>query len=375
MIYNEGFVEFAGGKHPTLMGKSPVTEYAEVWAMFVDIVGRGRDTGQATRHENIQLFLRRNQYLEECYVTYTFVPLIGPDKTVTGFYHTAVETTSQVLSSRRTQTLLAIGDAVTASRSLVDYWENLLGALGTNNHDMPWVLAYSFSQTGGDDDSESDTDSNSSTPGRVTKTCSLAGATGKPVGQVPLSFDRRDHDDPFVKIISKAIKLGETIVLRRSDPDLPLWIFDMELEHEPNSSESCRSALLIPIRPTSRKDVEGGNVIGFLVVGLAASREYDNDYEQFAHLCSRQLATSAASIMLLEQEIRRQEQLAEQLSISARQTQELEVKLSRFADISNIGMYVFMILVLLHVLWLLFTYFNRTIFQVDLIRRGRASVC
>jgi hypothetical protein len=136
MIYNEGFVEFAGGKHPRLMGRSPVTEYAEVWTMFAEIIERGKTTGQATRHENVQLFLNRNQYLEECYVTYTFVPIRGFNKKVAGFYHTAIETTSQVLLARRTKTLLAIGDAVTTSRSLVNYWGNLLSALETNTQDM-----------------------------------------------------------------------------------------------------------------------------------------------------------------------------------------------------------------------------------------------
>lgn len=82
MIYNEGFCEFAGEKHPRLMGRSPVTEYAEVWDMFIDIIDRGKTTGQATRHKDQKLFLNRHGYLEECYVTYTFVPLLGPDKTV-----------------------------------------------------------------------------------------------------------------------------------------------------------------------------------------------------------------------------------------------------------------------------------------------------
>jgi hypothetical protein len=133
MIYNEAFVEFAGMKHPQLMSRSPIIEYSEVWSMFASIIERGKASGQATRHENVQLLLNRNQYLEECYVTYTFVPLIGPDKTVVGFYHTAIEVTSQVLFARRARTLLAIGDALSASRSLSDYWKKLLGALEINN--------------------------------------------------------------------------------------------------------------------------------------------------------------------------------------------------------------------------------------------------
>jgi len=98
-----------------------------------------------------------------------------------------------------------------------------------------------------------------------------------------------------------------------------------------------RSALLIPVCPTVGQNVDSShNVIGFLIVGLAS--EYDKAFEQFQHLFSRQLRTSAASIMLLEQEIRRQEQLAEQLSISAQQARHLENKLSRFSEVTNIGM-------------------------------------
>jgi hypothetical protein len=285
------------------MGKSPVTEYAEVWSMFADIIERGRATGQATQHKDVQLFLDRNGYTEECYVTYTFVPLIGPQKRIVGFYHTALETTSQVLSARRNQTLMALGDSVTASRGLQEYWDNLLKALGSNVHDMPWILAYSFTKKIGD---KSDTASSlgSSSHGRIPGTCSLAGVTGKAIGQVPLSFDRQDDEDGFVQIIKKSITYGETIHMRHTDSSLPSWIFDLGYERNVNGAQPCRSTLLIPIRPTTRNDAEGHNVIGFLIVGISPFREYDKDYEQFAHLCSRQLATSAASIMLLGMLIR-----------------------------------------------------------------------
>jgi hypothetical protein len=206
---------------------------------------------------------------------------------------------------------------------------------------MPWVLAYSFSRHDGGDELESETESSTGSmpQGRATRTCSLAGATGKAMGQVPITFDRRDLKDPFVRILKKSIRYGEMVVLRHGDPELPSWIFEMRSGSD-NSGPS-HSALLIPIRPTPRNDIEGQNVIGFLIVGLAAARDYDKDYHEFAQLCTRQLATSAASIMLLEQEIRHQEQLAQQLSISSRQARDLEMKLSHFADISNIGMYVY----------------------------------
>jgi GAF domain-containing protein len=339
MIYNEGFAEFAGSKHPHLMGRSPKTEYAEVWTMFEDIIERGRTTGKATRHKDVQLFLNRasSGWLEETFVTYTFIPIIGPEKTVSGFYHTALETTSQVLSARRTQTLLALGDYLTTSRSLQDYWDNLLKALEENNQDMHWGLAYSFANDGEDDvGSGTHSSAGNSSPARTPRGCTLVGATTKAMGKVPMSFDRQDEDDAFTQVIKKSMRSGQTEILQNTDLELPEWIF--ELGSESTGDEECRSALLIPIRPTTKNEAEGGTVIGFLLVGIAATRGYDLDLAQFVQLFSRQLDTSAASIMLLEQEIRRQQQLTEQLSTSTKQTQELERKFSRFADISNIGM-------------------------------------
>lgn len=178
MIYNEGFAEFAGAKHPELMGRSPKTEYAEVWGMFEDIIQRGRTTGKATRHKDVQLYLNRanSGWLEETFVTYTFIPIIGPHKSVAGFYHTATETTSAVLSARRTQTLLALGDYLAVSRSLQEYWDNLLKALEQNNQDMHWVLAYSFANEG-DNETGSGTNSSAgnSSPARTPRGCTLAG--------------------------------------------------------------------------------------------------------------------------------------------------------------------------------------------------------
>lgn len=339
MIYNEGFAEFAGAKHPRLMGRSPKTEYAEVWSMFEDIIDRGRSTGKATRHKDVQLLLNRasSGWLEETFVTYTFIPIISPERSVAGFYHTATETTSAVLSARRTQTLLALGDYLTISRSLQDYWDNLLKALEEHNQDMHWVLAYSFTDDG-ENDTASGTNSSAgnSSPARTPRGCTLAGATTKAMGRVPLSFDRKDDTDAFTQVIKKSMRSGKTLLLQITDLDMPEWIF--ELGAESSGDQQCRSVLLVPIRPTTKNEAEGGTVIGFLLAGIAATRGYDKDLAQFVQLFSRQLDTSAASIMLLEQEVRRQEQLAEQLSTSTKQTQELERKFSRFAEISNIGM-------------------------------------
>lgn len=61
--------------------------------------------------------------------------------------------------------------------------------------------------------------------------------------------------------------------------------------------EPSREAIVCPIRPTS-----GENVMGFLVVGVSPRRQFDEDYQSFIQLIDRQLATSLASVTLLEAE-------------------------------------------------------------------------
>lgn len=339
MIYNDEFVEFAGAKHPFLMGASPAVAYVEVWeAMFAGIIEKGRKTGQATRHKDVCLFLYRHGFLEECFVTYTFVPILGADKSVVGFYHTAVETTSEALSERRQKTLLAIGDQAASAKNINDYWNAILKAFESNNQDIPYVVAYHFHDLH-DRDAESfqsATPSADSSGPRVPRSCTLAGVVGKSISQVPLSFDVTDEEDEFIQIVRKSIRSGQSIQIHRHDGTMPHWL--QETSHGRAYNDQCTSALIMPIRPSTRNDAEGKNSIGFLVVGLNPRLKYDKDYERFTRLWSRQLATTAASILILEQEISRQEQLKEQLFISTKHIQESETRFSRFAEMSNVAM-------------------------------------
>jgi len=358
MIYNEGFVEFAGSKHPTLMGGTPMVSYAEVWEpQFAPIIKLGKETGQATRHKNVPLSLMRRGYMEECFVDYTFVPIPGPDKNVIGFYHTAVDTTIQNLSRRRTQTLIDIGDNAGAARNMKDYWEAVLRGFESNIWDIPYAIAYEFQNYSDKDSISSDhhdldsqslgsgsnksgsiSCSNSSAGIRIPRSCSLAGVIGKHIGEVPLSLDVRDEGDPFHQVVKKATKSGQLTEVNLNGEELPGWL----VSKRPGRAfeEPCKSAVIMPIRPTTRNDAEGKNAIGFVIVGLNPRREFDQDYERYARLWCRQLATSAASVVLLEQEMARQKQLTAQLSLSTKKAQESETRFSRFAELSNVGMWI-----------------------------------
>ncbi|KAI4720335.1 hypothetical protein E4T48_03437 [Aureobasidium sp. EXF-10727] len=351
MIYNDGFVEFAGEKHPKLMGGTPLVSYAEVWeAQFAPIVQLGREKGQATRHKNVPLFLRRHGYNEEVFVDYTFIPLTGNHKECVGFYHTAVETTDQNLARRRTQTLIDIGNHAGVARDMRQYWDAVLKGFEANIWDIPYAIAYEFhndndgersSTNGSHTRSGSRSRSNRSSSfsesvsssGRITipRACSLAGVIGRSMVQVPLGLDVALEEPGFHQVVKKAISSGEPVRLEIAHEKTPDWL----KSDTPGRAfdELITQAVVMPIRPTTRNDSEGLNAIGFVVMGLNPRRTFDTDYQRYTRLWSQQLATSAASVVLLEQENRRQLQLQAQLSIN-------ELRFSRFAEMSNVAMWI-----------------------------------
>ncbi|PSK34806.1 Hybrid signal transduction histidine kinase K [Elsinoe australis] len=345
MIYNERFVEFAGQKHPRLMGSTPVIEYAEVWdTMFAAIIKRGKEKREATRHKDVQLFLHRHGYLEEVFVTYTFVPILGADASVVGFYHTAVETTEQVLAMRRTHTLLGIGNHTTSARSIKDYWAALLAAFESNPQDVPYVAAFEFKELSEDISARSSSTNNkygpsSTASSRVPRSCGFVGAVRIPITGIPMSLEALNDQDHFSQAVRKCISTGQATELNRDEHNLPDWLCDINHESSPDATK-CNSAVVVPIRPTARDEGDGQNAIGFIVLGLNPHRKYEETYERYVHLWGRQMATSAASVVLLEQEIRRQEQLAIQLSISAKTQRQTQARFSRFAELADVAMWI-----------------------------------
>jgi PAS domain-containing protein len=83
--------------------------------------------------------------------------------------------------------------------------------------------------------------------------------------------------------------------------------------------------------------------MGFLVVGVNPRRMFDDDYQSFIKLIDRQLATSLASVSLLENEIRRGLTAAEAAALErSRLSEELAAqrsRLQRIAEVSPVGMF------------------------------------
>jgi PAS domain S-box-containing protein len=103
--------------------------------------------------------------------------------------------------------------------------------------------------------------------------------------------------------------------------------------------DPCREAIIFPIRPTN-----GDAVLAFLVLGVNPRRPYNDDYKAFISMLNRQLATSLASVILYEDEVRRSRDAAEAAALEKEQlTQQLDLqasRLRRMTELSPLGMFL-----------------------------------
>ena len=343
-IYNEAYILLAGQKHPQLMGQRYREAWPEIWDAIKSVFENGRSTGQATMKDDDCLFIKRSSspaLLEETYFSWAVIPIIGADGSVVGFYNPAFEKTRRKIAERRMLTLREIGEKTAAAREVKEFWSQLLKGLEYNEVDTPFALLYSVTE-----DEGSDTSSMQSDSVYGSKQCILEGSLGFPAGHrvAPTQFGLKDGSDFFANVFREALKSNKPTLLQISEGTLEAGLF--EGIEQRGFSDPCQAAVCCPIHFAS-----SDSVLGFLVVGINPRRPYDDDYDLFFQLLSRQLASSMASVVLFEEEIakgrhaarlaaRDQVQLKEQLAARTQEAADSETKFTRMAELAPVGIFI-----------------------------------
>jgi len=340
-IYNEAYVLLAGQKHPELMGMSYKVAWKEIWSEVQEVFESAKKTGEATMKDDDCLFINRNGVLEESYFSWSIIPLVGLDGTVQGLYNPCFEKTRRKVAERRMLTLREVGERTAAARDIRGFWQEVLGALEQNEYDSPLVLLYSVS-----DSPDSDASSMQSESQVSAMHCHREGTLGVPEGHpaAPAMIDLKSGNEGFAQVFREAAKADGPLLLEAGTSELPASLLE---GLEPRGfGDSCKAVVVCPIHPTT-----GDAILGFLVLGVNSRRPYDEDYVLFLQLLSRQLATSLASVVLFEEEIRRGRraariaaldriELSEQLAARTKEAIESETKFTRMAEFAPVGMFI-----------------------------------
>jgi signal transduction histidine kinase len=277
-IYNDGYWPICGEKHPHAMG----TDFSECWASAWPVIGEAFSralAGEASFLENQRMFLDRNGYLEETFFTFSFSP-IHDETGIAGLFHPVTETTSRMLSERRT---LALRD-LSAETSKAETMEQActLAALTLSHYqlDLPFVLFYRV------DD-------------RCTQARLIAGA-GLEEGSVasPLVID-------LGGLTASEWHLGE--VARTANPqhvdDLQARFGHLICGDYP---EAQKEALVLPIIPPGCD-----RPAGIMVAGVSPRLPLNETYRVFYDLLAASVTTEVAKARASEEKNKRAEALAE----------------------------------------------------------------
>ncbi|KAF4974490.1 hypothetical protein FZEAL_8612, partial [Fusarium zealandicum] len=343
IIYNEAYLDLAGQKHPKLMGSCYIDAWPEIWDEIKPVFKSALESGQATmKHEN-QLFINRHGFLEEAFFSWSIVPLVGGDGEVVGLYNPAFENTRRRVNERRMLMLREIGERTAAATTVQGFWPQVQKGLEYNEHDVPFALVYSAKE-----DTESEVSSMHSGSLIHSPQLVLEGSLGVPDGHpAALShLDLRQSDDGFAPYMRQSMAAGGApIVLSEEDGTLPMNL--IEGLHWRGFGDPSKTLVIFPVIPTTT----GENVIGFVILGVNPRRAYDDDCKLFIHLLSRQLATSMASVVLFEEEIKRgqraarlaaldRQELSMQLYLRTQEAVESEYRFTRMAEFAPVGMFI-----------------------------------
>ncbi|CAJ2500598.1 Uu.00g034510.m01.CDS01 [Anthostomella pinea] len=342
-IYNEAYVAMAGQKHPKLMGQSYKEAWNEIWPEVAAVFEGAWESGQATMKNDDRLILKRNGFNEETFFSWSIVPLVGDDGSVVGLYNPAFENTRRKVAERRMHTLREVGEKTALAREVKGFWTLVHEGLEYNEDDVPFNLVYSVTE-----DPESDVSSMHSGSFVNPPHLILEASVGVPQGHQCLvsALDLRTSNEGFAPYMRESMSnSGRPVILSAEKGTLPEGLMD-GFEWR-GGGEPCHSIVIFPVHPTTGSE----SVVGFIVMGVNPRRPFDEDYELFVNLLSRQLATSLASVVLFEEEIRRgqkaaqmaaadRQELTKQLHIRTQEVEESELKFTRMAEFAPVGMFI-----------------------------------
>jgi PAS domain S-box-containing protein len=223
-----------------------------------------------------------------------------------------------------------------ATRTVKEFWARVLEGLNHNDYDVPFALLYSVIDS---DDSTAESPCSDGTP-LCNKACILEGSICVPRGHpmAPDRFELKQSDEALIPAFAEAIRTFEPRMLHTKNGTLPKSL--LEGIESRGYEDPCREAMILPLRPTN-----ADKVCALLLLGINPRRAYDQEYRTFTAMLNRQIATSLASVLLFEDEVRRSKHAVEMATLQREQlSQQLQLQTSRMrrmTELSPLGMYLF----------------------------------
>src|SRR4051812_26934867 len=116
MIYNDAYSDFAGSRHPQLLGSKVREGWPEV-ANFNDNVMKVGLAGGTLAYRDQELTLHRHGRPEQVWMNLDYSPVLDESGRPGGVMAVVVETTAKVLAERRLNFLVDLSDTLRAAHT------------------------------------------------------------------------------------------------------------------------------------------------------------------------------------------------------------------------------------------------------------------
>ena len=284
-FYNDSYRPIPGNKHPRSMGQPASECWSEIWHVIGPLIERPFNGGPATWDDDILLEIHRHGFVEECHFTIAYSPV--PDETapsgIGGVLATVHEISGKVVGDRRVVVLRDLGTQSAEARTAEDACALAARTLAGHSKDIPFALLYLI-----------DADR---------KHARLAGVAGVAAGQpaspsvINLADEEADRSPwPLKQALEKEAVLAVSDLASQLEGQVPPGPW----------SDPPNTAVVVPIRST-----KAHYLAGFLVAGVSARLQLDQQYRDFFDLVSSQIAAAIANARDYEEEKKRAEALAE----------------------------------------------------------------
>lgn len=264
-----------GRKYPWALGRPAQEVWAEIWPDIGPRIEQVLRTGEATWDTALLLFLKRYDYVEESYHTFSYSPLQDDSGAVVGMLCVVSEDTQQVIGERRMATLRDLGSDPSVVRTESEILTFADHQLSQNMRDLPFTLTYLY-----DDDG----------------TARLVGHSGVAEGHPIAPTELSRHGNGLWPVVEPAS--GESVLVELDAgryPDLPVGDWPAPPVQ----------ALVVPLVQ------QGSSTVGFLVAGLNRYRPLDDGYRGFLTLVAGHIAAGIGLARSYRSQQRRAEELAE----------------------------------------------------------------
>ncbi|RUT07080.1 hypothetical protein DSM106972_023410 [Dulcicalothrix desertica PCC 7102] len=285
LIYNDAWRPILGPiKHPKALGKPGYEMWQEAWDIIGAQLNGVLNTGQATWSDDLYLPINRFGFIEECYFTYSYSPILIETGEVGGVFTAVTETTERVIGERHLRTLRELGANTSKAKTVEEACKFAVNTLSHNPYDIPFALLYLVEEI------------------ETATFARIVGAVGIETGcdASPTQVDLTQNQSSDVWNLAEVCQTCEAVII----DDLA-----SKFDAIPSSvwSTPPNSCIVMPIAQSGQKK----QLAGLLVMGISPQRSMDDTYQRFFELVANNVATAIANASAYEAEKRRAEVLAE----------------------------------------------------------------